>query len=87
MPPTVTVFPPISTCTAAYLGFVSVVMMAFAASSPASSVSAFAFARSATPSRIWSMGSCIPMTPVDATSTEDTGTRRSLSTACAVCSQ
>ena len=59
--------------TAAYLGFVSVVMIAFAASRPASSVEALLSARRPTPFAMRSIGSCMPITPVDATSTELSG--------------
>ena len=57
IPPTVTVLPPISNCTAACLDTVSVVMMASAASAAAAAVSALAAASFSTPARIRSMGS------------------------------
>ena len=87
MPPTVTVFPESSTVTAACLEWVSVVMMASAASRPASSVSESAPASAFTPSVIRSMGSCIPITPVDATRTESSGIPSASAAACAVCLQ
>ena len=65
MPPMVTSFPPIVTFTATCLLRVSVVIIAFAASVPASSPGLIAFASIRTPSVIFSIGSCIPMTPVE----------------------
>ena len=70
MPPMVTVFPLISNVTAISFGTVSVVMMALAASDPASRVSDFTAASFLMPSVSLSRGSCMPMTPVEATSTE-----------------
>ena len=73
MPPRVTVFPLISNVTAISLGTVSVVMMALAASMPACRPSAFVSASFRMPAFNLSRGSCMPMTPVDATSTESPG--------------
>ena len=69
MPPTVTVFPPIVTRTAACLGFVSVVITAFSAARPASGVAASEDAAALMPAKRRSIGSRCPMTPVEATST------------------
>ena len=69
MPPTVTVFPPISNCTATSFGFVSVVIMALAASAASSRLLPRHGAIAAIPSLSFSIGSCIPITPVEATST------------------
>ena len=84
IPPIVTVLPPISICAPTYFGFVSVVMMALAASRPSFSLPSFAAANFSTPAAIRSMGSCMPMTPVDATSTESSGTSSALAAASAV---
>ena len=74
MLPMVTVFPPISRETAVSLECVSVVMIARAAMAPASGESSSISASFAMPPLILSMGSCCPMTPVDATSTAVSGT-------------
>ena len=84
IPPTVTVFPPISISTAASFFSVSVVMMAFAASRPASRLPSSFGAMAFTPFAIRSIGSCIPMTPVDATSTLSSGIPRLSDAALAV---
>ena len=73
MPPRVTLLPPSSNSTAICLGTVSVVMMAFAASAPASGPSAFVSVSFRMPSFNLSRGSCMPMTPVEATSTASPG--------------
>ena len=77
IPPNVTVLPPISVSMAIALEMVSVVMMACAASEPASKVSALAVTSFLIPAVILSTGICIPMTPVDATSTASVGTPNS----------
>ena len=69
IPPTVTVFPPISICTATSFFTVSVVIIALAASVPASKEPSSFGAIAFTPFTILSIGICIPITPVDATST------------------
>ena len=69
MPPMVTVFPPISKDTAASFFLVSVVMIALAAAVPLARSGFFAAASTAMPARTLSMGSCMPMTPVEPTST------------------
>ena len=69
IPPIVTVLSPIWNCTATSFFFVSVVMIAFAASVPLSMPAFFTFASSEIPALILSIGSCIPITPVDPTST------------------
>ena len=63
---------------------VSVVMMAFAAAVPASRVASFAWASMATPFLILSMGSCMPMTPVEPTRTDSAGMPRAADAASAV---
>ena len=73
MPPTVTVFPSISNCTAASLDTVSVVIIASAAIRPASLPSDLVRASSSIPAVIFSTGICIPITPVEATSTASAG--------------
>ena len=87
MPPMVTVFPESSMVTATCLEWVSVVMMASAASRPASTVSESVPASAFTPAVILSMGSCIPITPVEATSTEVSGIPSASAAAKAVCLQ
>ncbi len=57
--------------TAASFGYVSVVMMARAASAPPSAESAAVAAGRPVPKG--AMGRCTPMTPVDATSTSEAG--------------
>ena len=74
MPPMVTVWPPSSTCTATSFFFVSVVMMAFAAWVPLSRLPSSSGAIAWIPAFNRSMGSCIPITPVDATRTALSGT-------------
>jgi len=69
MPPTVTVTPSTSKLTAASFGTVSVVIIAFAASRPASFVSASASFKSFAPFCIGSFFICIPITPVEAVKT------------------
>ena len=69
MPPTVTVRPPIFTCTAACFGFVSVVITAFSAARPASGVAARFAAADFMPASRRSIGRGWPITPVEATST------------------
>ena len=83
MPPTVTFFPFMSTVTATCLDLVSVVIIASAACVPASCVSASIDGSALIPATIVSIGSCIPITPVDATSTEFSGIPSALDTACA----
>ena len=65
MPPTVTVFPPISIVTAISFSFVSVVIIAFAAKCPASRVACFVSASFSIPAVTLSIGICIPITPVE----------------------
>ena len=69
MPPMVTVVPPSSNRTATSLFFVSVVIMALDAPVPLSRLPSSKGAMALTPAVILSMGSCMPMTPVDATRT------------------
>ena len=87
MPPMVTFTPPTSNSTATCLLRVSVVIIASAACVPAASVASFSFASFATPSSILSIGSCIPITPVDATSTDSSGIPSAFAAAFAVLSQ
>ena len=87
MPPMVTVFPPSSTWTAISLCTVSVVIMAFAAAVPFSAPAPFASFKSEMPFFSRSMGSCMPMTPVDATSTAFSGTPKTFAASFAVSSQ
>ena len=87
MPPSVTVLPESSSETAACLLWVSVVIMAREAASPASSVSAFADASSAMPFFTRSIGICIPITPVDPIRTERSGMPRTRPASFAVSSQ
>ena len=69
MPPTVTVFPPISTLAHACLGFVSVVITAFSAASPCAAVRPSLLDAAFIPASSRSSGSRRPITPVEATST------------------
>ena len=69
MPPSVTSLPPSVNCTAISFFTVSVVMIAFAASVPFSREPSFVSASTFTPALMRSIGSCIPMTPVEPTST------------------
>ena len=88
MPPTVTVFPPISTCTAASFSTVSVVIMAFAASLPAPPDFRQAPGPSASrlrPASQWEAAFAI--TPVEATRTLSSGTWRTSAAAFAVSRQ
>ena len=87
IPPRVTVLPPISICTAASLFFVSVVMIALDALVPASRSPCFPSVSFLIPLTILSMGSCMPMTPVDATSTAFSEMESASAAAFAVCSQ
>ena len=73
MPPMVTVLPPISTCSATSFAMVSVVMMAQAASWAFSWPPPSLVDRSRMPASNVSKGICIPMTPVEAQRTEDSG--------------
>ena len=66
---------------------VSVVMIALEALVPASRLSSRVALMLFTPPTSFSTGSCIPITPVDATATESYGTPSSFSTALAVASQ
>ena len=71
MAPIVTVVPSlIGISTAICFGLVSVVMIAFAASRPASSVSESFPDSALTPAFTFSIGSCIPITPVEPTRVE-----------------
>ena len=70
IPPTVHVASPTGNSTATSLGFVSVVMMARAASAPA--WREMRRPASAMPARTFSIGRRTPMTPVEATSTSST---------------
>ena len=74
IPPTVTVFPPISTVHATCLFLVSVVIIASAASVPASLVESRSSGSALIPAHILSIGSCIPITPVEPKSTDLAGT-------------
>ena len=69
IPPTVTFLPPTTVVTQACFGRVSVVMIAFVASSPCAAVRPSAPFASFIPARRRSMGRRRPMTPVDATRT------------------
>ena len=73
IPPMVTVFPPSAISTATSFFLVSVVIIAFAALVPASFVLDKTGAIVSMPAVILSMGSCIPMTPVEATKTLSSG--------------
>ena len=84
IPPSVTVFPPISNVTAISLFMVSVVIIALDAAVEASSERSSVFAIAATPFSSFSTGSCIPITPVEATATVSAGIPRAFSTAPAV---
>ena len=86
IPPRVTVLSPISNVTAISLFTVSVVMIALEASVPASGLLVSFLLMHSTPFTSFSTGSCIPITPVDATATESKGTKSELSTAFAVAS-
>ena len=87
MPPIVTVFPPSSMVTATSLFFVSVVMIALEASVPLP-VSPFNSGTMASiPLQIRSIGSCMPITPVDATNTSSAAMPNTFSTFSAVCLQ
>ena len=78
IPPSVMGRPPMSTRTAASLGWVSVVMIPSAACRPPWGDRAFtSFGR---PARILSMGRGRPMTPVEATRTRASGMRSCLAT-------
>ena len=81
IPPTVTVFPPTSICTATCLSTVSVVIMASAASVPCSNELPSFFGSSLIPAQILSIGSCAPITPVEATNTALSGTCNASDTA------
>ena len=81
------VFPPISKVTAASFFFVSVVMIAFAASVPFSLLLFFASASILIPDFTRSIGSCIPITPVEPTSTLSASTPRTQAASFAVSSQ
>ena len=69
IPPSVTVLPSISNVTAISLLMVSVVIIALEAAVPASMLLDKVLLISVTPFTSFSTGSCIPMTPVDATAT------------------
>ena len=87
MPPMVTVVPPSSNRTATSLFFVSVVIMAMDAPVPLSRLPSSKGAMALTPAVILSMGSCMPMTPVDATRTLSAEIPRARAAASAVCPQ
>ncbi len=87
MPPMVTVFPPTSIWTATSFSFVSVVMMALADLVPLSRLPSRAGAIIFTPATILSMGSCMPITPVDATRTPSAETPKISAAASAVALQ
>ena len=87
IPPMVTVVPFMSICTATCLFFVSVVIMAFAASVPFSGLLPKSGAIAFTPAAILSIGSCFPITPVDATRTPSSDTPSACAAAFAVCAQ
>ena len=87
MPPMDTVFPPSCSRTAASLGLVSVVIMAFAAFAPLSKPGASSGAIARIPLQMRSMGSCIPMTPVEATRTLSSGIFKTSPQHSAVCLQ
>ena len=76
IPPTLTKEPAISTSQATSLGLVSVVIMAMAAFLAASLDSTRFLAISLIPAQILSIGSLAPITPVEATSADSTGTPR-----------
>jgi len=82
MPPTVTARPSISRRSAICLSTVSVVRIACAASSPPAGLSAAAALRA--PSRMRSIGSSVPMTPVEQTSTSASSTPSAPATAAAM---
>ena len=84
IPPMVTFLPSISVSTAISFFTVSVVIMDSAASVPAASDSERRGTIFFTPASRMSMGSCFPITPVDATSTESSGIPRISAAACAV---
>ena len=84
MPPMVTRTPPSSSCTAASLFFVSVVMMALEAAVPLSGPASRRGAMALIPASIRSMGSCFPITPVDATKTPSCGIPRTWAAVAAV---
>ena len=86
IPPRVTVLPSISNVTAISLLIVSVVMIALDAAVPASMLSDKVLLISVTPLTSFSTGSCIPITPVDATATDSKSMPSSDSTALAVLS-
>ncbi len=73
IPPIVTVLPPAVNTAAASFSCVSVVIIARAAAFPASFVSESPSAKTSTPLQIFSIGSCMPITPVDATKTASSG--------------
>ena len=73
MPPIVTLVPATSNVTAACFLTVSVVIIASAASSPSVSSSPSSPLSLLIPPSIISIGSCLPITPVDAMSTESAG--------------
>ena len=76
-----------SICTATCLFFVSVVIMALEASVPFSRLSPNNGAMAFTPAAILSIGSCIPITPVEATKTPSSATPKVSAAAFAVCAQ
>ena len=83
MPPIVTVFPSSSIVTAISLLTVSVVMIAFEAVVPASIALSFAAASFLMPSLMRSIGSCMPITPVEPTSTAFSGICKRPAAVCA----
>ena len=87
IPPIVTIVPFMSICTATCLFFVSVVIMALDASVPFSRLSPRRGAIVFTPAAILSIGSCIPITPVEATNTPFSATPKTSAAAFAVCAQ
>ena len=87
MPPMVTVFPPAVKVAATSLFTVSVVMIAFDAAVPPSSVPERPGAMALIPAVIRSMGSCMPITPVEATRTALSGICKASAAAFAVSRQ
>ena len=87
IPPIVTSVSPAINVTATSFFFVSVVMIAFAASVPLARSAFFPLASSVIPALILSIGICIPITPVEPTRTPFSSIPRTFPASLAVSSQ
>ena len=87
IPATVTCLPPNSNVHATSLLLVSVVIIASAASLASSLLLPSTLERAVTPDLILSIGSCLPITPVDATRTAVLGMFKAAAASAAVSAQ